>query len=187
MPGAPLGRGLGHDGIVVFGFALYGGAVADALQRFKYGDRPDLARPLGALLRRTLGEANQTAPGATPRLAGDLVVPVPLHPRRLAERGYNQAALLARQVRGELGAGLATTVLLRQLDTPPQAKLGRAARTRNLQGAFRVVHPERLERRRVILVDDVATTGATLAACTEALVGAGVASVTSLVVAIAHR
>ncbi|MBW2453231.1 MAG: ComF family protein [Deltaproteobacteria bacterium] len=187
VPGDYPGRGPAHDGIVVVGFAQYGGTVADALQRFKYGDRPDLARPLGALLRRAVRETNRASPGSAPPLSGDLVVPVPLHPRRLAERGFNQAGLLAREVQKELGAPLATSILLRQVDTPPQAKLGRAARAQNLAGAFRVIHRERLRRCRVILVDDVATTGATLAACADALRDAGVASVTALVVAIADH
>lgn len=187
VPGGQPGRGPAHEGIVVVGFAQYGGTVADALQRFKYGDRPDLARPLGALLRRAVRETNLALPESAPLPSADLVVPVPLHPRRLAERGYNQAGLLAREVQKELGAPLATSVLLRQVDTPPQAKLGRAARAQNLGDAFRVIHPDRVRRCRVVLVDDVATTGATLAACANALRRAGVASVTALVVAIADR
>jgi ComF family protein len=155
-------------------FALYGGPVAVALRRLKYGDRPDLAGPLGHLLRRAARDA---------RLCADLVVPVPLHPARLAERGYNQAALLGAAAASELGAPLAATALRRTRHTPQQARLDRARRLENVARAFQVRDPGRVRGRRVVLVDDVTTTGATLAACAEALRAAGAASVQALVVA----
>src|SRR5262249_56936842 len=80
----PVDRALPEGGVVSFG--LYGGALATAIRRFKYDDRPDLARPLGSLL---------VLAALHPLAQGDVVVPVPLHPRRLTERGYNQAALIA--------------------------------------------------------------------------------------------
>jgi ComF family protein len=119
-------------------------------------------------------------------VAGDVVVPVPLHPARLAERGYNQAALLGAAAAAELGVPLLARGLARTRDTPQQARLDRAARRANVAGAFRA--RARLRGKRVVLVDDVATTGSTLAACTRALLDAGAASVTALVVARAeHR
>ncbi len=160
----------------VVAFALFGGPVAEALRRLKYGDRPDLARPLGHLLRRAAREA---------RLRANLVVPVPLHPARLAERGYNQAALLASAVARELGAPLAARALERTRDTPQQARLDRARRLENVAGAF--VGRARLHGQNVVLVDDVATTGATLDACGAALRAAGALSVTALCVARAER
>jgi ComF family protein len=176
------------DGVVhVHGFAQYGGAVADALRRLKYDDRPDLALPLGALLRRVTRQAQMATGGSKATLACDLVVPVPLHPRRLAERGYNQAALLARQIRTQLDAPLSASLLRRVIDTPAQARLSRKARAQNLRGAFVVVRPEGVRHKRVVLVDDIATTGATLAACAAALHKAGAASVIAVVVALADR
>ncbi|MDI1484751.1 ComF family protein [Polyangium sp. y55x31] len=145
-------------------FAAFGGAVAAALKRFKYGERPDLGRPLGHLLRGLLREE---AP------AVDLVIPVPLHPRRLAERGYNQAALLAHAAAGELGVPLAARALVRLRNTPQQATLGRAERLANVARAFVVRSPRAVRGRRILLVDDVATTGSTLEACRDALVEAG--------------
>lgn len=113
----------------------------------------------------------------------DVVIPVPLHPARLAARGYNQAALLGAAVAGELAVPLVARALSRTRATPPQARLDRAARLGNVAGAFRVRMPARVRGRRVLLIDDVSTTGATLAACAAALREAGAAEVTALVVA----
>jgi ComF family protein len=158
--------------------APFGGALARAIRRFKYDDRPELARPLGDLLRGAARGAG---------LRADLVVPVPLHPRRLAERGYNQAALLAAHVAAELGAPVAARALVRLRDTAQQARLARDDRLANMAGAFRVRDPGRVRGRAVVVVDDVATTGSTLSACCAALLLAGAASVTCVVVARAQR
>ncbi len=117
----------------------------------------------------------------------DLMLPLPLAPRRLAERGFNQAWELARALhrRSRCAAGLHAGWLLRVRDTPPQARLDRAQRLANLQGAF-VVDPLRaaaLLGRNVLLVDDVMTTGASLRAAALALQEAGARSVSALVVA----
>jgi ComF family protein len=170
---------LGHGRLRrVVALAVYGGAVEQAIRRFKYAGRAELARPLGHLVRRALrGEA----------LDADLVVPVPLHPRRLASRGYNQAALLARAVGAELGAPLAPRALRRVRDTLQQARCRRDERFVNVSGAFVVRAPRAIAGRAVVLVDDVVTTGATLEACACALFDAGAASVVAVVVARAAR
>ena len=177
--GAPRGEAgtRAAAGASLVAFAPFGGAVAEGIRRFKYGDRPDLARPLGRLLLCAARDAG---------VCVDVVVPVPLHPRRLAERGYNQAALLAAHVADGLAVSLAARALCRVRSTAQQAQLSRDRRLRNVAGAFRVRAPERVQRRRVALLDDVATTGATLAACRDALLGAGAASVTYLVLATAE-
>ncbi len=155
-------------------FAVFGGAVAAALKRFKYEERPDLGGPLGDLLRLAVREAG---------IAGEVVVPVPLHPRRLVERGYNQAALLGAAVARELGVPLRARVLERKRSTGQQARLGRDARLVNVAGAFAVREARRVRGKRVVLVDDVATTGATLEACREVLMEAGAAEVVAVVLA----
>ncbi len=156
---------------------VYGGAIARALVRLKYDPKPDLARPLGELLRR-----------GVPRLGGfvpDVVVPVPLYGTRLVERGFNQAALLAAPVARDLGARLLTRALVRTRDTPQQALLDRQRRLINVRRAFVARDPGSIRGKSVLLVDDVRTTGATLEACEEALRSAGAREVRSLVLATA--
>lgn len=157
-----------------FAAFVYGGAMARAITRFKYERRPDLGRPLADLL---WGEFEPHARGP------DLVVPVPLHPRRLAERGFNQSALLAARVAWQLDVPLAPRALRRVRDTPRQATLGRAARRANVEGAFEVRDARIVRGRTVLLVDDVRTTGATLRACAGALLESGASEVTPLALA----
>jgi predicted amidophosphoribosyltransferase len=98
---------------------------------------------------------------------------VPLHSARERERGYNQAAALAEALASELAAPRWPGALRRTRATAAQAQLGGPARRRNLAGAFCAAHPERLAGRRVLIVDDVLTTGATLEGCLDVLAGAG--------------
>lgn len=145
---------------------LYGGALADAISRFKYAGATWLADPLGALLET-----------AEPAVGPDLVVPVPLHPRRLVERGFNQSALLAARLARRLGSPLDATAIRRIADTPPQARQARHERLTALRGAFVPRSRSRLEGARVLLVDDVVTTTATVRAATRALLRAGAGAV----------
>lgn len=155
-------------------FGYYGGALAIAIRRLKYEDRPYLARPLGELLRSACRAA---------KISAEAVLPVPLHPRRLAERGYNQSALLAAHVARELGAPLVTSALARRVDTAPQVELSGDDRHANVAAAFAVTSAASVERRALVLVDDVSTTGATLSACRQALLAAGARRVLGVAVA----
>ena len=154
----------------------YGGAIATAIVRLKYAGRFDLAARFGPVM------ASVIAPSSF-----DLVVPVPLHPSRLAERGFDQAALLAGPVARDLRLPLLTRALLRTRATPRQASLDRRARASNVDAAFLCARPRAVGGRRVLLVDDVRTTGATLAACTSALLVSGAATVATLVLASRDR
>ncbi len=118
-------------------------------------------------------------------LVADCIVPVPLHPARLAERGFNQAVLLGRQVAARLGLPFHYDAIVKQRKAPPQAGLDLAERRRNLSGAFRV--RRNFEGRRVLVIDDVMTSGATLDELARSLKAAGAKSVENLVVARAAR
>lgn len=167
------------SGVPTLAVAAYGGAVAEAIQRFKYRHRPDLARPLASLL---LGAVQQhELIHAANRY---VITPVPLHAQRRVERGYNQAALLARQLATFTDWTLAPRMLSRIDATKAQAELDATARQRNVAGAFRARAPNAIEGRHVLLVDDVRTTGATLRECAAMLHGARASSVTGLVVAV---
>ena len=153
----------------------YDGTLREVIHAFKYGGRRALARPLAALMRA----AGQDV------LAGiDAVVPVPLHPWRAWTRGFNQADDLARA----LGAPV-YRALRRRRHGPPQAALTAARRHANVRGAYTLsgfppYTRARLRRRRVLLVDDVMTTGATLDACARVLIeDAGVRDVRVLTAA----
>ncbi|WAS98249.1 ComF family protein [Nannocystis punicea] len=151
---------------------LYEGPLASAVRRLKYDGQLELAGPLGRLLAH--------APAW--REGWDLVAPVPLHWRRALARGYNQAALLARWAAREapLGARLRPRLLQRVRATPPQTELDGAARRDNLAGAIVVRSGRSLAGLRVLVVDDVTTTGATLDACLRAVRSAGAARAAGL-------
>jgi ComF family protein len=152
-------------GLPVVAGALYGGAVVQAVRKLKFSDRPDLAAPLAALAVRALSEARVA------REQADLVVPVPAHRSRLGQRGYNQAALLAREVAAWWGMRCAPAALLRVHSGDAQVGKGAHERRSLPEGTF--APTQELAGVRVALVDDVVTTGATAAACASALRRAG--------------
>jgi ComF family protein len=155
---------------------VYDDASRPMIIRFKHADRTDLAPLLARLLvqvgREVLPEC-------------DVIVPVPLHRLRLLSRRYNQSALLGRLVARAAGLPMLADALVRKRQTAPQGRLGRRQRLRNVAGSI-AVHPamrDRLRGSRVLLIDDVLTTGATVEVCVRALLRAGAASVDVLTIA----
>ena len=118
-----------------------------------------------------------------PDIDGDLLVPVPLHPTRLRTREFNQSLLLAEQLGRYLKRPVSAAVLVRVLATDPQTTLTRKERLRNLRQAFAVQNAESFVGRRVLLIDDVYTTGATLNDCAKVLLKGGASSVSALTLA----
>lgn len=132
------------------------------VNRFKFYGAAWLAEDFADLLEESFRSKFDAA-------AVDVVVPVPLHPRRLRTRGYNQSELLAAALAGRLDRLCDSTSLVRILDTEHQSRLSGEARRKNLLGAFKVADTSRIRGRTVLLVDDVTTTGSTFAECERVL------------------
>jgi ComF family protein len=154
----------------------YEGPLRVLVQQLKYHGRRRAASRVAALLLEDEAVRRLVA-------TSDLVVPVPLHPRRLRERGYNQSALVAAELARLGGVAYGEGALVRRRDTPPQAGRSAAERRRNVEGAFAVRRHGAVAGRVLTVVDDVVTTGATARECARALVSAGAAEVRLLTVA----
>ncbi len=147
----------------------YEGSLRAIVHAFKYGPRPTLARPLAARLRAAAADVLESV---------DVAVPVPLHRSRQRQRGFNQAAELARHMNMPV-----VHALRRARRTASQADLPAARRHANVRGAFVTVAESDVKDLTVVLVDDVSTTGATLNACAEVLLRAGAREVRAVTVA----
>ncbi len=140
------------------------GSLPALIRRNKYG----LDQSVGRALVEYMGDELPVSAGDY-----DVVIPVPLHWRRLWWRGFNQAALLAAEVARRLDLPLDTTAISRKRFTTPQTARHHDERIRNVRRAFTVTHPERVRNRSVLIVDDVMTTGATVDECARVLIAAG--------------
>ncbi|MBU5638067.1 ComF family protein [Geomonas sp. Red69] len=156
--------------------AVLEGPLQDLIHRFKYGGKMHLADPLGVLTFQRVEQFLRQA-------GADCVVPVPLHRKRLRQRGYNQSQLLAEVLGKKLKVPQVVGNLRRLRWTEPQTGLDAGDRVTNVKDAFGVGEPKALAGKRVLLVDDVFTTGSTLGACVDALREAEVAAVAAVTVA----
>jgi ComF family protein len=149
------------------------GAVKEMVQNLKYRNVRALAPELGRLMAAHL---------ESERVPADVLVPVPLHRRRERERGYNQSDLLAEEAGGHLGVPVESGLLRRTRDTAPQVSVsGHQQRRQNIEGAFQASADVR--GLRVLVIDDVVTTGSTMSACASALKAAGASPVWGLALA----
>jgi ComF family protein len=148
----------------------------DLVHLLKYGDRLDLVKPFAKWMTRAGGELLQEA---------DALVPVPLHWTRLFQRRFNQSAELARAISKQTKLSVIDDVLARVRATPPQVGLAREERAKNVHGAFSIEKTARwrVKGKRIVLVDDVLTTGATANACARALRRAGASRIDVLTLA----
>jgi len=156
---------------------LYQGPLRHAIHALKYNGQQRLARPLGLLLAEAFSRYHMYT---------DVILPLPLHAQRQRERGYNQATLLARVCATHLKVPCLEDIIFRQRLTRPQVGLNALERQQNVSGAFALTRStwnQELSGRRVLLIDDVSTTGATLDACAGPLHTAGVSEVWGLVLA----
>jgi ComF family protein len=152
---------------------LYQDNIKKAVQRLKYRGQLTLAKPLGQRLGKTLA-------GSGDSFAFDLIVPVPLHPNRLRARGFNQALEVARPIARQMSIPLDAALLQRIRKTPQQQGLSASARRSNLHNAFALTSkPSKL---RILLIDDVMTTGETVRECSRTLVAGGAEEVQVAVV-----
>jgi competence protein ComFC len=161
-------------------YGLYEGALVRAVLLLKY----ERIEPLGRWFADRLLELIRTD---EKRLCGDVIVPVPLHRQREKERGFNQVELFARPLAKRLGLPYRPVLLMRTRPRPEKHLLGYEERWEAVRGAFVMRAGRRVDNSRILLLDDVMTTGATLDACSSALREAGASSVVALTVARAVR
>ncbi len=149
------------------------GPLREAIHQFKYRPCRSLGEPLGDWMAKRVRLLTTT----------DLIMPVPLHIKRLRQRGFNQALLLAHRVSVCHKTPLSYDNLARVRPTQPQVELRGSERIKNVEGAFALRRPEQIQRKSIILIDDVFTTGATMNECASVLKHAGASQVTALTLA----
>jgi len=156
---------------------VHDGKIQQAIWSLKYENGRELAVPLGARLTKHLAGLNWPV---------SMIIPVPMHSKRLAERGYNQAQLLAEQIAHRTMFPCIPQALKRWRFTTSQVGLGREERLVNVQDAFEA-DPKHVRNQVILLIDDVYTTGATLSACADSLLQAGATAVYGLTVSVARQ
>lgn len=153
----------------------FDGPVKNALHHYKYSERMDLARYFAKELCGVLSGMDRA----------DYILPVPLHPKRLRQRGFNQSALIGKLLAKSTGTKLLLDALLRVRDIPPQVGLERDERLNNVKDAFAIAPKKvsKIKDAKIILLDDIVTTGATINECAKTLITAGAKSVDVVAIA----
>lgn len=158
-----------HSFIRGVGALAYTKEIKQSMYRFKYSNRREYAVFYADMLVKLKGHIIMS-------WKPDVIIPVPLHAARYRKRGYNQAALVAEEIGKMLKIPVEEKLLTRTVNTAPQKELNDKERTKNTKNAFQATH-NIVKYKRVLLVDDIYTTGATLDACSDALTNAGAAQV----------
>ena len=156
--------------------ARYEGTILSAIHMFKYHGKIGLGKALGNIMTDFVS-------GIWDMNAFDVIIPVPLHVKRLRQRGFNQAVILARVLSKRFKIAFDVSSLRRTLFTPPQVGLGREERSVNVKGAFSVVSQNRISGKKILLIDDVYTTGSTLMECSRVLLATNAEAVAVLTMA----
>lgn len=143
-----------------------GGTVQNMIHELKYNNRPEVGYRLGELYGAALIKDPEW-------IEPDLIVPIPLHPKKLKKRGYNQAEHIAQGISAATGVRADSTLLIRKLETQTQTRKSRFDRYENMSSAFAVSEGRKVQNLHILLVDDVITTGATFEGCAYALLEAG--------------
>lgn len=157
---------------------IKGGKVQNLLHRLKYEGRGEV----GIFLGRCFGDSLKKV-GYAERT--DLIVPVPVHPSKLKKRGYNQAEMFAKGLSEGLGVPYESHILRRLKKSKSQTQKGKSERLTDIEGAFSVLQADKIVSKRILLVDDIITTGATVEVCTSVLKEAGCKSVGLAAIAVA--
>ena len=155
---------------------IYSYPIDYVIQMFKYEGSVFFTEELSEILEGTVK-------AKFPYEEIDSIIPVPLHKNRILKRGYNQSELLATALSHRLNRAVDTVSFIRKADTPQQARLSHEERSENVKGAFKVVRPEYIRARTILLIDDVTTSGATLNECAKVLKQAGASKVWCLTLA----
>jgi ComF family protein len=152
------------EAVAAYVFFQKGSTVQHLLHQLKYRDKPEIGFRIGKWYGQDLSYAD-------PFRDVELIIPVPLHPNKLRKRGYNQSLMFAEGLVAVMQASLEDRCLFRKVDSKTQTRKARYNRWENVESIFAVRNPDKIRGRHVLLVDDVITTGATLEACAQALLG----------------
>lgn len=143
----------------------YEGTIKNLIHRFKYSDHSHMYKMFGRLMVKTIKENDFEYV--------DLIVPVPLHVNRLKKRGYNQAELLASFIGAEFDLKVDTKALIRQTETSAQNKLDKSERAKNIEGVFNILDNFDFSQKKILLIDDIYTTGSTVDECSKVMIEHG--------------
>lgn len=157
--------------------AIYKNQLKQAILDFKYRSRLYYSKPLGKIICTGYEKYFRDEDH-------DVIIPVPIHPKRILRRGFNQSVTIGRELSRKTGAPVNRTAFVKKLDTPPQVSLDHKKRLANLRGSFLVAKPHFIKDKRILLVDDVATTRATITEAARELSRAGPSRIDALTLAL---